>query len=49
LATTPPDATASYCLRPMNSLTAIKVPSASVEAYKAAAGWSQYSAKITAI
>jgi hypothetical protein len=49
LATTPPTATASYCLHPMNSLTAIKVPSASVEAYKAAAGWSQYAAKITAI
>jgi hypothetical protein len=49
LATTPPTATAAYCLQPMNSLTSIKVPAASVEAYKAAAGWSQYATKITAI
>lgn len=49
LATTPPTATAAYCLKPMTSLTSIKVPSASVEVYKAAAGWSQHATKITAI
>ena len=49
LATTPPNATAAFCLANMNSLTSIKVPAASVEAYKAATGWSQYATKITAI
>lgn len=49
LATTPPTATAAYCLSPLPSLTSIKVPSASVEDYKTAAGWSQYSSIISAI
>lgn len=49
LATTPPTATAAYCLNPMRSLTSIKVPAASVESYKTAAGWSQHATKITAI
>lgn len=48
LATTPPAATA-YSLNPMPALTRIKVPAASVDDYKTAAGWSQYSAIISAI
>lgn len=47
LATTPP--TASNTSLAMSSLTSIKVPAASVEDYKTAAGWSQHSSIISAI
>lgn len=47
-ATTPPTLNTSYTLQG-TSLVAIKVPSASVDAYKAADGWSNWADKITAI
>ena len=47
LATTPP-ALASKALRGTNNCP-IYVPAASVEAYKAASGWSDYTSRITAI
>lgn len=47
-ATTPPTLDTSYTLQG-TSLTAIKVPSASVDAYKAASGWSTWASLITAI
>lgn len=47
-ATTPPTIDTSLTLQG-TSLAAIKVPSASVDAYKAASGWSTWADKITAI
>lgn len=47
-ATTPPTITASS-FPPTQYITAIKVPSESVDAYKAATNWAQYADKITAI
>lgn len=47
-ATTPPTINTQYTLQG-TSLVAIKVPSASVDAYKAASGWSTWADKIVAI
>lgn len=47
-ATTPPTIGTQYTFQG-TSLAAIKVPSASVDAYKAASGWSTWKDKITAI
>lgn len=48
LATTPPSF-GSYVFRNISNIPDIYVPSESVEAYKAASGWSSYSSKIQAI